>query len=140
MPTYKYAPRQVFDRLPLPSPGIVYVYGLREIGDQEVRYVGSTVSPRSRLTGHYHTANKSDLTYNDELSDWLNANLYGVEMVILWQGPRAQRLRREKDIASELAMKGNRLFNMRRPTRIRTKRDQHRRALWRDLLDKVLDN
>ena len=140
MGQYKYAPPYVFERLPYREPGIAYVYGLRLIGDEEIRYVGSTVNPRSRFTGHYVAANKDDLHANDDLADWLNANTYGVEMVILWDGPWRQRLRHEKDIASELSMKGNRLFNMRRPTRVQTKRDQHRRALWRDLLDKVLDN
>jgi len=130
MPIYKYAPKHVYDRLPRRELNTVFIYGLRLIGGDEIRYVGSTIDPRHRFTGHYTLANKDYLHANDELADWLNANTYGVEMVILWDGPIRMRRRKEKDIANQVAAAGARLFNIRRPTRAATRRDQKRRAIW----------
>lgn len=139
MPMYKYAPKYVYDNLPFRRPNTAHVYGLRLIGDFEFRYIGSTVSPRSRLTGHYTAANKDDLHGNDDLADWLNTNVYGIEMVILWTGPLRLKLRKEKDKAREMASRGHRLMNMRRPTRATTGQEMRERAVWKDLLNEILD-
>lgn len=66
-------------------PKMAYIYALRENGSDEVRYVGQTVSPKSRLNAHQEDTPKSSDDLNPKRCWVKSVNDSGgqVEMIIL---------------------------------------------------------
>lgn len=89
-----------------------YIYGLHLEGDDEIRYVGSTCNPQSRLWAHLRGGE-----HNPAKDAWVASNPGHVRMKIL-QSNVAERERRkaEQMAIKECQNKGHRLFNARRAT------------------------
>ena len=89
-----------------------YIYGLHLEGDDEIRYVGSTIRPVKRLWQHL---DNSDRERVEERIKWVKENRNLVRMKILETGDGDRRIAEQRWIA-DLRMKGNRLLNRRRAT------------------------
>ena len=91
-----------------------YVHGLHLEGDDEIRYVGSTCNPKSRMKQHL----SHDDQKNPEKYAWIQAHAGRVRMRML-QSNVAERDRRkaEQRAILECLGKGHRLFNERRASR-----------------------
>lgn len=140
MGVYKYAPKWVYDSLPERSPGTAYVYGLRVIGSKQFRYVGSTVQPKKRLTGHGAAARYGTVR-NHRLQDWLQDNIGSIEMVILKKCKESDRLLEEKEKARQLTRAGHFLLNIKRPTLKLTQGEvENIKEIMADRFLKVLDS
>lgn len=140
MGVYKYAPKWVYDSLPERVHDLAYVYGLRVIGAKQFRYVGSTVQPKLRLTGHGAAARQGTVS-NPELQEWLQKNVGNIEMVILKQCLESEKLKNEKDTIRQMSSLGHSLFNIRRPTRNPTDYDKlTTNKIMLDRLNKILDS
>lgn len=63
----------------------VFIYGLREVGDDEIRYVGQSVNPAKRIRIHA-TCGDTDLRDFNPRKVWINsvkAKKGGIEMIVL---------------------------------------------------------
>ena len=88
------------------------IYGLHLEGDNEIRYVGSTCNPQSRLWGHLRGEGGSDAK-----NEWAAQNPGRVRMKILQSNvPERDRRKAEQRAIKECQNKGHRLFNVRRAT------------------------
>ena len=88
------------------------IYGLHLEGDDEIRYVGSTCNPQSRLWQHRTGGGR-----NSEKDKWTADNPRRVRMKILQSGvPEKDRRKAEQRAIKECQNKGHRLFNVRRAT------------------------
>jgi hypothetical protein len=88
-----------------------YVYGLHLAGDDEIRYVGSTCNPKSRLTQHLGDKDSK----NPDKEKWIADNRRNVRMMILQSDvPEKNRRKAEEKAIREYRSKGHRLFNARR--------------------------
>jgi hypothetical protein len=90
-----------------------YVYGLHLEGDDEIRYVGSTCNPQSRLWAHLRDTEKG--TPKDL---WVKENCARVRMKILATAAECNRRKAEQSAILECFGKGHRLFNVRSAARI----------------------
>jgi predicted GIY-YIG superfamily endonuclease len=87
-----------------------YIYGLHLEGDDEIRYVGSSCSPRKRFWQHL-----SGDSRNPEKDEWVKSNKGMVRMKVLADVEReSERRRMEQRVIYKYASKGHRLFNERR--------------------------
>lgn len=90
-----------------------YIYGLHLEGDDEIRYVGSTCNPRSRLWAHLRGEER-----NPEKDTWVSENRENVRMKILQSGiAERDRCKAEQRAILECLGKNHRLFNDRRASR-----------------------
>jgi hypothetical protein len=90
-----------------------YIYGLHLEGDDEIRYVGSTCNPQSRLWGHLR--GEGNTPAKDE---WTTQNNGYIRMKILQSNvPERDRRKAEQRAILECRGKGHRLFNDRRASR-----------------------
>jgi len=90
-----------------------FVYGLHLEGDDEIRYVGSTCNPRSRLWAHGRGDSR-----NPDKDAWAIPNRNRLRMKILQSGvSEADRRVAEQKAIMECRGKGHRLFNDRCATR-----------------------
>lgn len=90
-----------------------YIYGLHLEGDDEIRYVGSTCNPRSRLWAHGRGDSR-----NPDKDAWAISNRDRLRMKILQSGvSEADRRAAEQRAILECRGKGHRLFNDRRASR-----------------------
>lgn len=88
------------------------VYGLRERGSKELRYVGQTNNPGERLAGHINAAQKSRCP--DALRDWVLASADCLELVVLHEcSTRNEARAMEKSLVQAFFLCGRRLFNLR---------------------------
>lgn len=91
-----------------------YIYGLHLEGDEEIRYVGSSVSPRKRLWQHLSGTDER----NPDKEQWVTENRGRVRMKILQSGvSEKDRRKAEQRAILECQGKGHRLFNARRASR-----------------------
>ena len=89
------------------------IYGLHLEGDDEIRYVGSTCTPQSRLRQHLGKRDEK----NPQKQEWINGNRTHVKMRILQKGvSENDRRKAEQRAIKECQNKGHRLFNVRRAT------------------------
>jgi hypothetical protein len=88
-----------------------YIYGLREKGSDEYRYVGSTVDMQRRWWGHIRGIENPETSGNPPLYEWLGG-LYGFEMDCLEEVAEDRRAKEERWI-NKLRGEGHRLFNIR---------------------------
>lgn len=107
-----------------------YIYGLHLEGDDEIRYVGSTCNPQSRLWAHLRGEGGSQ-----DKNEWVAKNKGRVRMKILQSGiPERKSRKAEQRAIKECQNKGHRLFNMRRASNdiVATTADV---AWWLDQID-----
>jgi predicted GIY-YIG superfamily endonuclease len=90
-----------------------YIYGLHLKGDDEIRYVGSTCNPQSRLWAHLRDTEKG--TPKDL---WVKENYTRICMKILATAAERDRRKAEQRAILECFGKGHRLFNVRSAARI----------------------
>lgn len=90
-----------------------YIYGLREAGSDEYRYVGSTKDPRRRMWGHAATMAVPAEASNTDLYKWM-LSATRIEMDILEESP--ERRQAEEQWINKLRWQGHRLFNIRSAT------------------------
>jgi hypothetical protein len=86
-----------------------YIYGLREKGSDEYRYVGRTVNPEKRLREHTQIA--KPVGRGPDLHRWLESVGFAPVMDILDRGEALDR-QTEQHWIEKLAAAGHRLTNM----------------------------
>lgn len=101
------------NRIAQPDEPPFYIYGLHLDGDDEIRYVGSTIQPVKRFWRHTH---KYELEKVAERIAWVKANRDNLRMKILEIGEEDRGIAEQRWIV-ELRSKGHRLLNRRRATR-----------------------
>ena len=90
-----------------------YIYGLHLEGEDEIRYVGSTIRPVVRLWQHLHGENQEKV---EERIEWVRTNRNDLRMKLLETGTENRRETEQRWIA-KLRSEGHRLLNRRRATR-----------------------
>lgn len=91
-----------------------YIYGLYLAGDDEIRYVGSTCNPQSRLRQHLDGGDKR----NPQKDKWIADNYRNIRMKILQSGvSEKDRRKAEQRAILECQGKSHRLLNARRASR-----------------------
>jgi hypothetical protein len=109
-----------------------YIYGLHLEGDNEIRYVGSTLEPLKRLWAHL---NELEDTRNKAKNAWVRDNRPRIRMTVL-EAIDGDYKAVEKSYIIKLRKEGHRLFNIRRPRRSTQKERQAAVMGWLDVLDK----
>ena len=91
-----------------------YIYGLHLKGDSEIRYIGSTCTPRSRLWAHLRAGDES----NPDKEKWVKENRRDVRMKVLAHTEKeSDRRRLEQRTIYKYSRAGHRLFNRRKASR-----------------------
>ena len=115
---------------------MAYIYGLKEKGTSELRYIGHSRNVKKRV--YQHKTKSARAKGNAELAAWLDGVGDNLDYEILESVPnRGARKHEEKHIRI-MSGKGHRLFNIRQAARkIYTKEQAHEilSAALKDTID-----
>lgn len=93
----------------------VWIYGLRENGSDEIRYVGHTKDIQQRL--YQHKTKTGQIKGNAALSAWLDETGDNLLCETIDYVPANQARKHEEKHMRKLAGKGHRLLNIRQAAR-----------------------
>jgi predicted GIY-YIG superfamily endonuclease len=94
-----------------------YVYGLRIVGTDEIRYIGHSTKPRRRLRTHIVHDQRHYTEANPALGLWLDEAGDGLRMVILEETTKELAREREEAQIRHHMTAGHRLLNVRAAAR-----------------------
>jgi len=93
---------------------VIKIYGLREVGQEEIRYVGKTINPQNRLRGHL---GQKEVNAGHKKKTWVSEceeKQVKIEIVILEECDPSIASAREAFWIDDCIRRGYRLTNSNR--------------------------
>ena len=114
---------------------MVHIYGLKEKGTSELRYIGHSKNVKKRI--YQHKTKSGRIKGNGALTAWLESVGDNLDYVILESVPNRDARRYEEKHIRIKAGEGHRLFNIRQAARKVYTKEQAHQILSASLKDTI---